>query len=107
MLEERLLAAGEMSENDESRQLSLSDNLQLGCDWWRAGHVTTLLVSDWSLSGSLGLFQSPVLFMIPISASDTSAPCRRASRAPNEGFIILKAPTTVSRHEKMGYGKDC
>ena len=53
-------------------------------DWWRAGHVTTLLVSDWSLSSSPGLFQSPVLFMIPISASDTSAPCRLASRASND-----------------------
>ena len=22
--------------------------LQVGCDWWRAGHVTTVLTSDWS-----------------------------------------------------------
>ena len=23
---------------------------QVSCDWWRAGHVTTELVSDWSTS---------------------------------------------------------
>ena len=21
---------------------------QVGCDWWRAGHVTTVLTSDWT-----------------------------------------------------------
>ena len=21
---------------------------QVGCDWWRAGHVTTVFTSDWS-----------------------------------------------------------
>ena len=26
-------------------------SLQVSCDWWRAGHVTTVLTSDWSPGG--------------------------------------------------------
>ena len=28
---------------------------QVSCDWWRAGHVTTVLTSDWLTGGGAAL----------------------------------------------------
>ena len=29
------------------RHKTLIPRVQVSCDWWRAGHVTTVLTSDW------------------------------------------------------------
>ena len=40
--------------NIQHQQQTVTDELpprqpwDLACDWWRAGHVTTILLSDWS-----------------------------------------------------------
>ena len=74
-------------ENGISHWRSLIGPAKVSCDWWRAGHVTTILPSDWSrcpLRGSLRRSLSA-----PCSATLLTTPgtrcTARSPRAPRAG----------------------
>ena len=39
-------------QEDREQEARVERGLQVSCDWWRPGHVTTALTSDWSRVGS-------------------------------------------------------